>query len=534
MRSGGRRTVLKERGGRRAGGGRWLALAALALALGCAPGIPSIDGEPGAPPSPASLWPAPPPAQTPAPPPVAPVSAPATAALAADSAGIAGVRQLSLMDVVALALANNPATRQSWAQARAAADVYGASRGAIFPTITGDVTAARTGSSGGRGVAIGAGGTAGNPPGGGSTRTTGAAVTGTVTELTPSLNMSYLVFDLGGRSGSIEAARQRAIAADLVHNATVRDVVLQVESSLFSFLANRALRDAERTAVTEAEADLAAARERYRVGVAAVQDVLQTQTALSQARFQLEALEASVMSSQGNLAVSMGLHANTRFTVPEVAASDSVAAVGLSVDALVARAIALRPELAQLRAQAAALAAEVRVARSAGYPALALSSSASRVHSTISSPTNTYSIVLGLQIPIFSGFTQQYDVRAAREQYAAGLAQVASQEQQITLEVFTSYYALNAAARRVRTASELLADAARSADVAAGRYRAGVGTIVDVILARSALATARAEAIQARWEWRTALAQLAHDTGALDLAGRPDLPLTPDTTGVRR
>jgi len=80
----------------------------------------------------------------------------------------------------------------------------------------------------------------------------------------------------------------------------------------------------------------------------------------------------------------------------------------------------------------------------------------------------------------------------------------------------------------------LLASAEQSATVALGRYREGVGTVVDVLLARSALATARAEAIQARWEWRTGLAQLAHDAGALDVRGHPNLSLTADTAGIRR
>ena len=76
-------------------------------------------------------------------------------------------------------------------------------------------------------------------------------------------------------------------------------------------------------------------------------------------------------------------------------------------------------------------------------------------------------------------------------------------------------------------AVELLTAAQQSSDVALGRYREGVGTIVDVLLARSALASARADEIQARWEWRTALAQLAHDVGALDTGGRPNIPLNP-------
>ena len=109
-----------------------------------------------------------------------------------------------------------------------------------------------------------------------------------------------------------------------------------------------------------------------------------------------------------------------------------------------------------------------------------------------------------------------------------------STQQQISVQVFTSYYVLRAATERVHSASDLLASAEQSATVALGRYREGVGTVVDVLLARSALATARAEAIQARWEWRTGLAQLAHDAGALDVRGHPNLSLTADTAGIRR
>jgi outer membrane protein TolC len=93
---------------------------------------------------------------------------------------------------------------------------------------------------------------------------------------------------------------------------------------------------------------------------------------------------------------------------------------------------------------------------------------------------------------------------------------------------------MNTANARVRAARDLLASAQASADVALGRYREGVGTIVDLILARTALGTARADDIQARWEWRTAVAQLAHDTGLLTAKGRSLLPLTAESLNERR
>jgi outer membrane protein TolC len=466
---------------------------------------------------------------------VPPTAPAATAALRKDSASASGAPLLSLTDVMDLALRNNPSTRQSWELARAGAEAYGASRGALFPTVNAGINL--TGASSTLGTSA-LGGTQFNT--GQTVDSTGApssrvaAGGSTRSQLSPSITLSYLVFDLGGRAATIETAKQRAIASDLTHNATVKNVVLQVESTLFSYLATRSLRDAELVAVQEAEADTAAAEERQRVGVATLEEVLQTRTALAQAKFQLATLQGNLVSARGDLASAMGLPANARFEVPQVAATEPVCEISANVDTLINRAIENRPELAESRAEAAALAAQVRVARSAGYPALTLTSTGSFANSNVPSATGrNFSLVLGLQIPIFNGFTRQYNVRSAQAQYEAGLAAVSSTQQQITVQVFASYAALQTATQRLTAAEELLTSAQQSSDVATGQYREGVGTIVDVLLARSALATARAEEIQARWEWHTALAQLAHDAGALDLSGRPQLPLGTDSS-IRR
>jgi outer membrane protein TolC len=70
--------------------------------------------------------------------------------------------------------------------------------------------------------------------------------------------------------------------------------------------------------------------------------------------------------------------------------------------------------------------------------------------------------------------------------------------------------------------------------VALGRYKAGAGSVLDVLTAESALASARALEIQARFTWYTALAQLAHDTGILGLDGSSVLHVQTDTAGTPR
>jgi outer membrane protein TolC len=487
-------------------------------------GPPKIDGAPAAPPAPAALWPVPPKARQ-SPPTTTTVNAPeATAALQTDTSAENVDAPLDLDAVVDLALRKNPTTRESWLGARAAADAYGSSRGSLYPSLDVGINGGRSVNASANGATLGA-----------IDPTRPVTTSGARSQLTTSATLSYLLFDLGGRSGSIEEAKQRAIAADLTHNATVHDVILQVESALFSYLATRALREAQIETVSEAVADTAAAAERLHVGVATLAELLQARTALAQARFQLATLEGQQEIAHGNLATAMGLPANAHFDVGAVQASDTVARIGASVDSLVNAAIVARPEVSEVRAEASSLAAAINVARSAGYPALTLSSTVSSVQSTQSNVVpRTGALVLGVQIPIFNGFSRQYDVRAARDEYDAGLARLASTRQQVTAQVYASYATLKTANARVRAARDLLSSAQASADVALGRYREGVGTIVDLILARTALGTARAEDIQARWEWRTAVAQLAHDTGLLTARGRSLLPLSAESLNEQR
>jgi outer membrane protein TolC len=137
---------------------------------------------------------------------------------------------------------------------------------------------------------------------------------------------------------------------------------------------------------------------------------------------------------------------------------------------------------------------------------------------------------LGLSIPLFAGFSRAYDQVQAEAQAEAAAARYDALQQQVVFEVYSSYYALQTAARRVRTAADLLASAQQSEEVALGRYRAGVGTVLDLLSAQSALANARAQQVQARWIWQSALAQLAHDTGVLDSGGGTPFDLAPDST----
>jgi outer membrane protein len=414
------------------------------------------------------------------------------------------------VEIVDLGLRNNPITRLAWANAQTAASVYGSERGAWLPTVDAEVAASRlkTAASQGR-----------------------TAVEQSV--LTPSVTLSYLLFDFGGRSGRVSGARQRLLAASFVHNAAIQDVVLQIQVAYFQYLANRALLEAQRTTVEEARTNLTAAEERRRVGLATIADVLQARTAASQAQLDFQSIEGSVQTTRGALALALGLPANLPYDVDSTAAIASVAPLADSVNAIIATALQGRPDLAASRAEVEAAQAGIGEARAALLPSLGFSATGGRTYATtIPDGANSYSLSLGLSIPLFNGFSRQYDLRAARFEAEAARARTESLRQAVVFQVFSAYYTLQTATRRVATAEDLLASATQSNEVALGRYKAGVGSVLDLLAAQSALASARAQQVDARLAWSVSLAQLAHDAGVLDPRAERPLRLTTDTTAA--
>jgi outer membrane protein len=82
----------------------------------------------------------------------------------------------------------------------------------------------------------------------------------------------------------------------------------------------------------------------------------------------------------------------------------------------------------------------------------------------------------------------------------------------------------------VKSSTDLLTSAQSNYDVALGKYKQGVGAILDLLTAEAALSSARATEAQARWTWYADLAQLSHDAGVIGIHGEMPIQLTSDST----
>ncbi len=473
----------------------WVVLLVLTA---CAPGLP---GPPGARPvatRPDTLW-------VPKENPPTPAAERSAALSDLPPELVARRAALTLEDVVGLALEGNPDVRGAWATARSRAAAYGAARGAWFPTINGEASATRLQTSATQGR---------------------SAVQQTVYE--PSASFTWLLLDAGGRGGSIAAAREGLIAANWTHNATLQSVVARTAGAYFEYAAAKALLSAQQVSVREAETNLAAAEERRRVGVATIADVLQARTALAQARLDLQSIEGNLFTTRGALAAATGYPATLEYDIDTTAVLNPVLAVAEQVDTLIERALTARPDLAASRALYQQAQARIRVAGAARLPSLVGGGSAGVTFQPgQSGGREAYSLSLGLRLPIFNGFSWEYQRAQAVADADAARARAESLQQQVIYEVFSAYYALQTATLRVATADELLTSATESAAAARGRYQSGVGSLLEMLTAENALAGARAQRIQARLGWQAALVTLARNAGVLDLRGGSTLRLQP-------
>jgi outer membrane protein len=400
---------------------------------------------------------------------------------------------LSLVDVVDRVLCRNPQTREVWAAARAQAAQVGVASAAFLPTFSAEGSLSSN--------HVSAGGAAQ-----GDTRFNEGSV---------SLTLSYLLYEFGARDAARESARQLLAAANATQDSTVQNLFLSGARTYYQVLAIQAAVDSQKEAERSSLESLKAAQARYDAGVGTPADRLQAQTAYSQAVLNRIRAEGDARNAHGALATLMGYDADYAFTLVPGIEPPSLETFERNVGDLIAAARRNRPDLAAADAQVKAAEADVKSARASGMPTIALSASAA---DTDIHPGDTFGssrIGVTISIPIFSGFSTTYQVRAAKQQLAVTAAQRDRVSQQVALDVWNAYQNLNTETQAVKSSYDLEASASQNERVALGRYKAGAGIILDVINAQASLANARLQLIQSQLNWNVARAQLAQSLGRI-------------------
>ncbi len=402
---------------------------------------------------------------------------------------------LSLPAVIDATLCANPQTREVWANARVQAAQVGVAESAYLPALEGSISVTRNDNRGGV-----------------------AATSTTRRQRDFGLSLSWLIYDFGGRAANLENARELLTAANASQDATIQTLFLSAVQAYYQLQSSQAALSAALEAEKAAQQSFNAAEARYKAGAATPADKLQAQTAWSQAVLNRITTEGDVNTGLGALANVMGMAANTAIALEPGGEMPltQVTQVNVGVQTMIDAALQKRPDLRAAQARARAAEAAADTTRAKGRPSLSLGINGDDIKSSGLPDAHAATFGLTLKIPLFSGFNSTYQIKAAEAAADSQRAQTEQARLQVALDVWNAYYSLNTAGQSFHASTDLVASAEQSQRVALGRYKAGLGTILDVLNAQSALAGARQQHIQTRYKWHIARVKLAQAMGTLD------------------
>ena len=404
-------------------------------------------------------------------------------------------KPLSLVDVTEAALCHNPQTKEVYATAKAQAAQVGIARSLFFPSVTDTVSTSEN-----------------------KTRSTNYS------NVTNKIVASYLLYDFGSRDATLENANQLLKAASATQNATVQNVLLSAVNAFYQVHASKAILNASIETEHLYQESFKSAEAKYIAGVATPADKLQAQTSFANATLTKITNEGTLKIAYGNLANIMGVPASMRLEIADAKLDTIPDMIDQDIEALIEQARSQRPDLIASEAQLKASLAKIEVAKADSKPTVSLNLSNTYSDNSNESFTNNSAIGVNVSIPLFGGYKPTYLIRSAEATAELNASQRDQLKLQVSLDVWTAYQNLKTANESIAASNVLVSSAEESSRVALGRYKEGVGNIIDTLNAQSALANAKQQKIQSVLNWNIARTTLAQSIGVLDNAMIQKLP----------
>ncbi|GJG97641.1 TolC family protein [Cupriavidus pauculus] len=443
---------------------------------------------------------------------------PANSALAtiAPPAPLDASHAYSLAELIDLAESSNPLTRVAWNDARNAALATGIARSSYLPQIS---VAAMGGWQNGRlsnSTALGQ-----------------ASVDASHSGAISVVSLQWLLFDFGERAGVVEAAEQATVAANIAFTAMHQRIIHDVSVAYYRYQAARSRLRTIDQAMTNADAVLAAAKARYARGIGTVVEVAQATQNRAQTNLAMVQAQGAETDAYLGLVTAVGISPLSKPTIAEMPIRPLSPALRSSVEQIVERAIAQRPDVLGAYALERANQARVKAAEAAFLPKVFMSAFASYASggSAITAippvgqqpPTvnlNGYrygnSVFLGVTVPIYDAGMRSAVLAQARNDVDSASAKLTRAKQESVRQVVVSQSALESSLAAYDAARALADTAQVTYDAAFNAYRKGVGTVTEANLAQNQLLLARnasADAYGAALSAAATLALAAGDIG---------------------
>jgi len=413
----------------------------------------------------------------------------------------------TLTELIDLGEHNNPRTRIAWEHAKQRANELGVEKSAYFPLLLFQ--------------AIGADQRVVEPfpepiaPRG--------YVMVEVPIVQPQLTLQYLLFDSGKRGARVDAALAEKIAAGANFVQANQDVAFKVATAYYKLLTAQERLQATRETLKTAQTTQDAAEAQLANGRSTRPDVLNARAETSQAMFDMESADGDEKIARVQLAEEVGAEPSPNVNIDALTTAPLPESLTLSIDELIERAVAARPDLAAQAAEIRAADDRIRAARAEYLPRVTLSATGAQASiwpttdygqlGVASEPT--WSVAMALEWKIFDGGARRNELAAAQSKKREAQDELTDKHDQATREVWSAYIGFRTALRKQQAALSLLDAASESYNSSLDAYKYGVKNLIDVVTAERQLAQARLSGVTARSQLFLGAVDLEFVTGNL-------------------
>jgi outer membrane protein len=324
----------------------------------------------------------------------------------------------------------------------------------------------------------------------------------------PSLTMN--LYDFGRTVNTVKINRENVKASEEDLTTTKQLVVLNVKQAYFGVLQNLRLIQVAEEVVKQEQQRLEQAQGFYQAGTRPKIDVTNAEVVLANAELSLIRTKNNYQVARVTLNNAMGLRESLSFAIED---SLGFKPVQVTLEEIINLSYAQRPELLQLKARQRSLEASIKLAQSSYYPTLSGNASYLYRGDQVDNLYWDFSVGATLSIPLFSGFSSPNQVAEARANLRNLQAQEETLKLNIRLEAEQAFLGLNEADERIRVTEKTVSQAQENFDLAKGRYQVGVGSPLEITDAEVTLANARANNIQALYDYKVAEAKIEKAMG---------------------
>ncbi|MBV1775487.1 TolC family protein [Burkholderiaceae bacterium DAT-1] len=353
-----------------------------------------------------------------------------------------------------------------------------------------------------------------------------------------SLSLEWLLFDFGGRTARLDVARHGSRLAGLARSGVQQQIAHEVTLAFYRHAAAVAHVTAAQKSFANAQAIEQAAIQRRKNGIGTVIEVAQASHATAQATLALT--QANGAREDAYLAVlsAAGLPPDTRIELADVSPRTLTDQAMPAVDALIADAMAQRPDVQGADVAFVAAQSGIKAVQSEFKPRVFATASLTQASGGISATAtpaaglpaaggdisgarHNSSLFIGVTMPLYDAGVRRSALSKAL--IDADNAAIRSQHvrEEAKRQVMNARNGLATSLAAYRSADALQLAARTTFDAALAAYQSGVGAITEVLLADTQLQQAQRVYSDGYFAVLSAGATLARATGDMQALSQP-------------